>query len=311
MTDDSPATPASRTERKLARKAQRDGTLARTPAPGARVRGLAGIAGLGLLLSLYLAVQHWLDADLPFCTEGSGCDLVQHSRYAVLLGIPLAVWGVAMYAVLAALLLRARAVAGAWAAAWLVAWLGVSASVYFTVATAIEINAYCPWCMVSLALLIVLLAGTSVSRPPALTGFRWRTWLPTGIVLAVAMLTLVHMHYRGVFDPAAGPERPYLRALAEHLSAAGVKFYGAYWCPHCQEQKQLFGASAHRLPYVECSPNGRGAPRAAACETAQISGYPTWIIGARRIEEVLEPHRLARATGFDWQGPSPAGTGAE
>ena len=38
---------------------------------------------------------------------------------------------------------------------------------------------------------------------------------------------VVHLHYQGVFDPAAGPEDPRLRALAEHLTEAGARFYGA------------------------------------------------------------------------------------
>ena len=32
--------------------------------------------------------------------------------------------------------------------------------------------------------------------------------------------------------------------LVEHLVAQNVKFYGAYWCNHCQKQKSLFGATA-------------------------------------------------------------------
>ena len=46
--------------------------------------------------------------------------------------------------------------------------------------------------------------------------------------LARRVLAL-HLHYRGVFDAAAGPEDPYLRAIAEHLEASGAVFYGAYW----------------------------------------------------------------------------------
>ena len=30
-------------------------------------------------------------------------------------------------------------------------------------------------------------------------------------------------------------------ALTQHLKQVGAKMYGAFWCPHCQEQKQLFG----------------------------------------------------------------------
>ncbi|MHC4687110.1 MAG: hypothetical protein ACYTEW_22800 [Planctomycetota bacterium] len=64
------------------------------------------------------------------------------------------------------------------------------------------------------------------------------------------------------------------------------------------EQKDLFEASAHRLPYVECSPNGRGAPIAPVCKINNIRSYPTWIIGGQRYEGVLEPDQLAELTSY-------------
>jgi hypothetical protein len=48
---------------------------------------------------------------------------------------------------------------------------------------------------------------------------------------------------------------PSARALAAHLGRAGAKMYGAFWCSHCAEQKEAFGAGAP-LPYVECFPDG-------------------------------------------------------
>ena len=41
--------------------------------------------------------------------------------------------------------------------------------------------------------------------------------------------------------------------LAQCLKDKGVIFYGAFWCPHCQNTKKQFGNSAPLLPYVECS----------------------------------------------------------
>lgn len=64
-------------------------------------------------------------------------------------------------------------------------------------------------------------------------------------------------------------------AFAQCISGSGAKFYGAYWCPHCNDQKDMFGKSAKFLPYVECSlPNGQG--QTAVCEQAGIESYPTW-----------------------------------
>lgn len=63
--------------------------------------------------------------------------------------------------------------------------------------------------------------------------------------------------------------------FAQCLGDKGAKFYGAFWCPHCAEQKALFGKSAKKLPYIECStPDGRG--QTEECTAVGISNYPTW-----------------------------------
>jgi hypothetical protein len=66
-----------------------------------------------------------------------------------------------------------------------------------------------------------------------------------------------------------------LDSFAMCLKDNGAKFYGAFWCPHCQNQKALFGRSAKLLPYIECStPDGKGQNE--LCTDAGITGYPTW-----------------------------------
>lgn len=64
--------------------------------------------------------------------------------------------------------------------------------------------------------------------------------------------------------------------FAQCLTDKGAKFYGAYWCPHCKDQKEAFGNSAHLLPYVECARVG-GEGQTAICTEKKITGYPTWI----------------------------------
>lgn len=64
--------------------------------------------------------------------------------------------------------------------------------------------------------------------------------------------------------------------FAKCISDSGATFYGAYWCSHCQAQKEAFGDSARYLPYVECStPDGQGQTK--VCEDKDVTGYPTWI----------------------------------
>ena len=64
--------------------------------------------------------------------------------------------------------------------------------------------------------------------------------------------------------------------LAQCIKSKGVIFYGAFWCPHCQRTKALFGSSEQYLPYVECStPDGKGQTQ--VCIDKNIKTYPTWM----------------------------------
>ena len=64
-------------------------------------------------------------------------------------------------------------------------------------------------------------------------------------------------------------------AFAKCLTDKGVKLYGAFWCPHCITQKELFGGSVKYLNYIECStPDGKS--QTEICSKEGIENYPTW-----------------------------------
>ncbi len=256
--------------------------------------GILSIAGI--LLTAYLSYGAWFDSHPAFCQEGSGCDLVQASRWATFLGLPMAFWGLMTYVVIAQLLWRSRKKPGSWTILVFVAVCGFAISAYLTVVSVLEIEATCPYCLVSFAMMTTIMILVLIRQPP-----NWSTSLKEAAIIGVLIVAGLHLHYSGIFDAAAGPEDPQLRELAMHLTEAGVKFYGAYWCPRCQEQKAVFKASAKRLPYVECSSGGRGSPLTKACSTAKIRSYPTWMIGERRLTGLQTPRTLASATGFDWK----------
>jgi glutaredoxin len=76
----------------------------------------------------------------------------------------------------------------------------------------------------------------------------------------------------------------------------GAVFYGAWWCPACFKQKNLFGQEAgRRLPYVECDLSDSGRE---VCKAADIRAYPTWILGEKRIEGVQTIEELKRWSDF-------------
>lgn len=254
------------------------------------------LAGIGVLLTAYLTYVAWFEAHPAFCSEGSGCDLVQASRWATFLGMPMAFWGLLTYVMLAWLIWRAKRKPASWTMVLFVAVSGFAISAYLTVVSVLEIEATCPYCLASFGIITTLMILTLVRQPP-----NWSTSLKEALVIAVLLIGGLHLHYSGVFDAAAGPEDPQLQALAIHLADKGVKFYGAYWCPRCQEQKAMFEASAERLPYVECSSGGRGSALTKACAAEKVKSYPTWIIGERRLTGLQTPRSLAAATSFGWK----------
>ena len=63
---------------------------------------------------------------------------------------------------------------------------------------------------------------------------------------------------------------------------------GAYWCPHCRHQKELFGREAwSMIDYIEASPRGFGydQKRLDKVHTTNIEGFPTWIFP--HIDQVI------------------------
>lgn len=271
-------------------------TRATRVGPGSEAKGdgprrwtmpFAVVGGLGMLLTAYLTYEAGRQGALAFCAEGSGCDVVQSSRYSILLGLPLAAWGFGAYLALAlSAWIRSRN------AVWFVACGGAAVSIYLTLLALFDLDATCVWCLASLALWLA--AAFLAWRVAGIFPVSSRL---TSVGLALIGVLVLHLHYAGVFDPAAGPEDPYARTVAEALVASGAKFYGAAWCPHCQEQKRIFGASGRRLPYVECAPNGPRAAPATACVAEQITGYPTWIVNGNRYPRMLSVEQLGRMVG--------------
>ena len=90
-----------------------------------------------------------------------------------------------------------------------------------------------------------------------------------------------------------------LDTFAKCLDEKEATFYGAFWCPHCQNQKKIFGNSSRYLPYVECStPDGKG--QLQVCKDKNIKGYPTWHFADGSVESgEVSLAKLSEKTGCD------------
>ena len=88
-------------------------------------------------------------------------------------------------------------------------------------------------------------------------------------------------------------------AFAQCLTDRQVKMYGAYWCPHCAEQKEMFGESFALAPYVECGVAGDRRAEQQVCKDAGIQHFPTWQFPptGERVEAVIPLADLSTRTG--------------
>ncbi len=266
------------------------------PGPGPNWPLLA-LSVIGIGLTTYLSWTDSVGGALKGCAVGSGCDVVLSSRWATLLGVPTANWGLLAYLTLAGTAFIRRA-EWQWPLAWTLAFFGVAYSAYLTTVSLTILGAACPYCLTSLALMTVTFVLVTLQRPSTLKNFSWPSWLRVRGPVAAVVILLLHLNYTGVLGAPPAVEDPIAKALAVHLTEYGAKMYGASWCPHCQDQKALFGSAARRLPYIECSTGGQGSPQTAECRAAKIMTYPTWVINGKRTEEVMTLPQLAAATGF-------------
>ena len=85
--------------------------------------------------------------------------------------------------------------------------------------------------------------------------------------------------------------------LANHLSQSGAVMYGAHWCPHCADQKAMFGDAAAQVPYVECDAGGEN-PQPELCQAKNLQGYPTWEVEGELYPGVQSLDALANLSGF-------------
>ena len=133
---------------------------------------LGALAVCGLGISLYLTWVHGAGVE-PICAAGGeGCQTVQASRYAELIGVPVPVLGLVGYAglLLAAVLRRES---GAYLGL-LLSLVGALFSAYLTYLEVFVIGALCQWCVASAAIMVLSLAGAVLRVRRVFPGQRGR-----------------------------------------------------------------------------------------------------------------------------------------
>lgn len=101
----------------------------------------------------------------------------------------------------------------------------------------------------------------------------------------VVVIVIIGIYYFYPKNVASGK----YDSFAQCLASKNITMYGAYWCPHCQNEKRAFGDSFRYVPYVECTEDVQ------KCLNAGIRGYPTWIfpdgnklVGFQELQKLSE-----------------------
>lgn len=125
-----------------------------------RLRQIAiALAVLGLLVSIYMTIYKVTNNN-AMCIGSSGCSEVNASRYSEINGIPVAVLGIIGYAALLALLFLEQRPGffqqNGTMLFFAVSLLGFLFTLYLVYVEVALIDAYCPFCLASQAVMTIL-----------------------------------------------------------------------------------------------------------------------------------------------------------
>jgi uncharacterized membrane protein len=123
--------------------------------------GVALTALTGVVIASYLTWAHYSGSEVV-CVVGGGCETVQHSSYAELMGIPIALLGLLAYAAVVCLLAWDAPLARLGAAA--IALVGLLFSVYLLALQLVVIDAFCVWCLANDVVIAPVLAMLTALR---------------------------------------------------------------------------------------------------------------------------------------------------
>ncbi|XP_061971220.1 thiol-disulfide oxidoreductase LTO1 isoform X2 [Populus nigra] len=281
----------------------------------------AGLGGVGFLETAYLTFLKLTNSD-AFCPIGGGnCGDVLSSDYAVVFGVPLPLIGMISYGLVAALGLQwsgKKFPIGIEESNGRLLLLGCTTSMavasgYFLYILSTKFSGTsCTYCLLSaflsFSLFFITLKDFDLEEIQKFLGlqlciasvviFSLNTSYAT---LQPASSSLADINLEYFTTEITTPSSPFAISLARHLQSTGAKMYGAFWCSHCQEQKQMFGKeAAELLNYVECFPNGfrKGTKMIKACADAKLEGFPTWVINGQVLSGDQELSELAKVSGF-------------
>ena len=118
------------------------------------------------------------------------------------------------------------------------------------------------------AIMAIMITEIAVAMSEHCASARWPL-----LMILLALFIVVALCTRA--DPANAVN---LDSFAKCLAEKKATMYGSFLCPHCDDQRKLFGPSFLYVPYVECSVP-RSRQMTFPCIAAQIRYTPTWVFG--------------------------------
>jgi glutaredoxin len=129
-------------------------------------------------------------------------------------------------------------------------------------------------------------------QEPATPPKKGPSWL--WILIAAGVLVAAWASY----DYSSYRHASTLDGFAKCLTEKGFRMYGAWWCPHCADQKSLFGRAFQHVSYTECGIEGQTHGENEQCKQAGIKHFPTWQFpDGSREEGVFTPSELSQKSG--------------
>ncbi len=292
---------------------------------------MAILATIGLIDTGSITFNRWGWIGALACPGGAeGCDKVLNSPWGtVIIGnglvIPLSLLGLISYLTVLCLAIlpllpglsqnKADITRRTW---WGLFFTSCGMAVFSLILIGLmifKIQAFCFFCLLS-ALISLALLGLSI------IGGGWVEFgelVFRGLLISLAFLlggliwassaanpqkSIDFASLDGVPPPVETQSSSAAITLAKHLQSKGVVMYSAYWCPHCHEQKEIFGqAAVKNLVIIECAIDGRNNQR-DLCESKGITGYPSWEIkgeiesGIQSLEQLADLSEYQGARDF-------------
>jgi len=288
---------------------------------------MAILATIGVIDTGSITFERWGWITTLSCPGGAeGCDKVLNSPWGTLLAnneftIPLSLLGLIIYLIVLLLAIlpflpgltenKNDLSRRTWWGLFLTSCGMAVFSLLLVGLMIFKIEAFCFFCFLSAFISITLLVLSVIGGG----------WDDLGELIFRGILVSLAVFLGGlIWISAANPEIPAPQSnlegvpplvktkstlsevsLAKHLQTTGAVMYSAYWCPHCHDQKEMFGKKAvSELVIIECAADGQNNQR-SLCESKGISAYPSWEINGEIQSGVQSLKELADLS--DYKGP--------